>query len=409
MSRVTKRNTTRERVRKQEKRDSKKSTSSPCGRKPAQIDAGDIVITSIASDDSRHAHYRLRVEWPEVTEDIDGFPVSTIDRYIVHLQHSDDGVTWDPDYRRKVVDAKDGDDNTTAKAIFKGIRRKRYYRVRVRARDRKGCRSELSDWSDPVRPGAVATVVGVGSITRTRVGPRRIEFDWDDVTDPDFDRYKVVILKADSSGGSFSVVRTRYVRHSYIAVHVSDTDKTKWWKVRVRAQLTLNPDGTRDESADTDSDADQADDSTVAAGDTGRQVRVFTKIGLVRKREYEAKWTADRRYKLIRVRAFVGKHDPDLHPDSDGCPRGSSVKVQLRKYDADYDDDIGGVTNLFDSDAKMEILANKHRDSAWIEEDDPDYNWTTIDADESIAVKVTTVGSEYPGRYLRINLILEPY
>lgn len=283
MSKVSKRQTQTEKTRRLERAGAKTKSESPCGRKPAQIDAANITVTALATDGARHATYRLRVTWPEVTEDIDGFPVTTIDRYIVHLQHSDDGTTWDTDYRRKVVDAKDGDTNTTAKAIFKGIRRKRYYRVRVRARDAKGCKSDLSDWTSAIRPGSSATVSGVGTITRTRVGPRRIEFDWADSTDPDFDRYKVVILKADTETGTYSEVRTRYVRHSYIGVHVPETDKTKWWKVRVRVQTTPDPSGTRDESTDQDSTADQADD--VTAGPTAAP---STPTGVVTRRRLKA-------------------------------------------------------------------------------------------------------------------------
>lgn len=395
MSRISKRSTTRERLKSQESLSSKKSSSSPCGRKPAQIDVSDISVVALASDSSRHASYRLRVTWPEVTEDIDGFPATSIDRYIVHLQHSEDGITWDSDFRRKVVEAKDWDDNVTASAVFKAVRRKRYYRVRVRAKDRKGCKSDLSDWTSAIQPGSSAIVTGVGPITKTRVGPRRIEFDWEDSTHPDFDRYKVVVLKSTTSGGTFSVVRTRYVRHSHIAVAVSDTDKTAWWKVRVRVQLTVNPDGTRDESTDDDSDADQADDIT-----GGRFTQVFTKNGVIEAKTYAAKWVADGNYTIKRARVIVGTHDSTTHP-ADGTPTGGAIYVQIKKYDTTDSNPV----NIFEADERLTVAAGTHRDTAWAS----DVAISNIAEDEILRVRVSKVAATtYMGRDMTVSVVLEP-
>lgn len=395
MSKLSKRQTATEKTRRLERAGAKTKSESPCGRRPAQIDAGDITVEAITTDATRHGSYRLRVTWPEVTEDIDGFPVSTIDRYIVHLQHSEDGTTWDSDYRRKVVEAKDGDSNTIAKAIFKGVRRKRYYRVRVRARDEAGCRSVVSDWTSSIRPGSSATVTGVGTITRTRVGPRRIEFDWEDSTDPDFDRYKVQILKADTETGTYSVVRTRYVRHSYIGVHVPSTDKTKWWKVRVRVQTTLNPDGTRDESSDDDSTADQADDLS-----DGKLVVSFSTGGINRAKLYQSAWTADRPYRITRVRMRVGAHDADTHP-SDGCPAGGPIYANIRIYSADETSFV----KVFTLDSRLTVEEDTHKDSAAA----TDMANTDIDEDETLAVRLTRDETNtFMGRGLTLSIVLEP-
>lgn len=115
--------------------------------------------------------------------------------------------------------------------------------------------------------GSTSTPSGVGTITRTRTGPRLIEFDWADSTDPDFDRYKVIVLRATSSGGTYTQIGDpHYVRNSRYSVHVSNTDRTRWWKVRVTVETYPDASGTRRSSSDVDSTADQADDLSVTAG-----------------------------------------------------------------------------------------------------------------------------------------------
>lgn len=338
MSKVSKRQTTAEKTKTLERKQQQRKVESPCGRKPAQIDASEIAITVLSDDQDKNAKYRLRVTWPEVTEDIDGFPVTTIDRYTVHLQHSDDGTTWNSDFRRKVVDAKDGDSGTTAKAIFKGVRRRRYYRVRVRAKDQKGCRSDVSDWTSSTRVGTSDAPSAVGTITRTRVGPRRIEFDWDDVTDPDFDRYKVEIYSATSSGGSYSLVRTRYARQSYIAVHVPETDKTKWWKVKVYVQTTPDADGTRAESATgTDSSADQADDIP-GGGSGGPTDAPSTPTGVVAKRRLKAvlvRWDDvqdDSTQEPVKYRVFAASSSIGSSPSFDPAAVTKGGEALVTRY-----------------------------------------------------------------------------
>lgn len=128
------------------------------------------------------------------------------------------------------------------------------------------------------------TPSGVGTITRTRVAPRRIEFDWADSTDPDFDRYKVIILKADTSGGTYSVHDTLYTRSSRYRLAVAATDKTKWWKARVRVETYPDASGNRNVSGDSDSTADQADDESSG----GPTVAPSTPTGVVTRRRLKA-------------------------------------------------------------------------------------------------------------------------
>lgn len=238
-------------------------------------------------------------------------------------------------------------------------------------------------------------------------------------------KYKVEVQKKTDSGWVTKETEftknTHYVFHartSYTNAELIAKYRARIWSVDIDNDLSqgwLNSNNGNQIS--TGGDEGTGDGSLLGPGDGaggtgGRAVRVFNKVGLVRKREYESKWHADRDYKLIKVRAVVGKHDPVLHPGDDGAPLGSSIKINIRKYDADYDDDIytnppNGYVNLFLQDAKMEIQANKHRDVAWIAENDPDLRWTTILADESISIIVSSVGSEYPGSHLRIFMALE--
>lgn len=233
-------------------------------------------------------------------------------------------------------------------------------------------------------------------------------------------KYKVEVQKKTLSG--WQTVETDTTRNTHYVFHapssMSNADllskyRARIWSMDADGDLSSQWMNSNNGTLNGDSTGTSLGEGDGANGTGGRQVRVFNKVGQVRKREYENKWHADRNYRLIKLRAVVGKHDPELHPDRDGCPIGSSIKLNIRKYDADYDDDIytdpsgNGFINLFLNDAKMEIPANKHRDVAWITEDDPDLRWTTILMDESIAIKVSQVGSDFPGSHLRVFMTIE--
>lgn len=375
---------------------------------------------SLSTDEQeRHGKYRLKAAWNEVSTDVTNLP-QMMDYYVVRLDFSDDNTTWHTDvayYRKQVVAAKDSDTDTMNSTIFKNVRRNRYYRIQVRAVNGAGYKSAWSGWSASLRAGSSDVPANVAVPVGVLSGPRRIEFDWTDSVETEIDRYLVKIYKSTSSSGPWTDFKTRYVRSPNIAVHVKDEDKTSYFKIGVKGQFTADADGNRAESAnEVFSDIYTAQDFSFSlTGTVSNQqgIRVFNKVGLVRQREYEAKWYADKVYRIVRLRAVVGKHDPALHPSNDDCPTGSAIQMNLIKYDADYD--INTYTNLpngylplFASNAKMEIAANSHRSSTWIESTDPDCLWTIIQKDESISVKVTQVGAIYPGAHLRIFITLEP-
>lgn len=103
----------------------------------------------------RHTKVRLKFTFDEVVDwDVPGGDrESDMAAYAVQLDRSDDGVTWDgAPYRTKIYPAKDGDADTTRTAIFLNIRRRYWYRCRVRTIDRFGRRGDWSAWTTPALP-----------------------------------------------------------------------------------------------------------------------------------------------------------------------------------------------------------------------------------------------------------------
>lgn len=140
---------------------------------------------------------------------------------------------------------------------------------------------------------------------------------------------------------------------------------------------------------------------------------VFTIGGKAKVKEYRHRWTADRDYIIKKVRVVAGNHvphdnaDPESH-NNDGCPIGSDLVIQIRKYPADFDttEDTSAIVRLFTNEGRLRVPAGKHRDTAWAE--DIREGSEELLEDEWLTVKVKEVGSTYPGDSVVITVVMEP-
>lgn len=111
-----------------------------------------------------------------------------VDRYIVQFQsnhQSTSGGFSATDHReRRVVDATDTDPNDPLSAIFKGIRRRFWYRARVRAVDKKGHKSAWSDWSNQYQ-GTDSSAPPPPTGVTWESDVKGLHIDWDAPLDPD--------------------------------------------------------------------------------------------------------------------------------------------------------------------------------------------------------------------------------
>lgn len=219
--------------------------------------------------------YHLKVTFTPVRNwDVPGGDTEDdLARYAVRLEvlRGDTGSDWQVHATRLVEDKDESDQNETNSTVankditvrFNRIRRGDRYRVYLRSIDRFNRRG---NWAGPYPVGGTKKdvtadqIAKVTGVVRTRLGPRRIQWDWDEVENTEVDRYKVIIAKADTSGGSFVFTnptktgwpRLAYTKASYFRLAVAETDKTKFFKARVYAEGDIAGDGTRPISPQSD-------------------------------------------------------------------------------------------------------------------------------------------------------------
>lgn len=114
-------------------------------------------------------------------------------------------------------------------------------------------------------------------------------------------------------------------------------------------------------------------------------------------------WRADRDYRIKRITATVGSHDPATHP-VDGTPSGSSIKINVRRWESDFSSSVSVLSGS--GDDLLDIDINSHRDSATGV--DTDFAYPNIDNGQFYQPKVLQVGSGRPGGGLRVSIVLVP-
>jgi len=383
----------------------KKRRKRPCRSLPA-VPTG-LVGSFDRAEGTRYNRIRMLCRWGEVHEDVAGRPI-TIRYYLLEWQYSADGDNW-YDADRETVSAKqDDDENTKAHHIVRaGIKKDLAYRFHVMAVDRAGCRSGWSEWENLGTPGPEEPPAP-SNVTIYAKSLNRVVVDWDAATetDPDVLDQKVQHFQAALMKNTTDAPTTlasaykfdRFVhgtRHSFRVPDLDEGDSFYGWARSVgETSMSVWIPATYAGNSDPEATPDPA---AIGKGG-GAWSKTFSKPGVLRVRDYEGMWTLPQDRTFTKALCRVGKHDPSTHP-ADGCPTGSSVKIQLTKWSADETTSV----NLFDSDDRLTVSAGTHRDANFVE----DFAVTSGLAGESIQVRIRAVGSNYPGKHLEIELVGE--
>lgn len=150
-----------------------------------------IIGTYQRTETGKHTPFRLRVEWPAVTKNVEGGDVD-VDSYTVQIQSKGpNDADYEGNKRTKVIKDPDAssdgvdDPGPPTHCLFYNIRPKRIYRVRVRAGGPNGiCKSPYTPWvvlgsaADNVAPAAPTSVA-------LEIDNHRAIISWDPPLDPD--------------------------------------------------------------------------------------------------------------------------------------------------------------------------------------------------------------------------------
>lgn len=364
-----------------------------CGDPPqAPTNAQTIWETT---DGGRFDRIRGRFRWDEVTLDTAGLD-TRVRRYIVQVQHSKDQVNWsEPD--RRVVPAKDDDANTTAHVIVRGIHKRLFYRWRVRAEDRHGCRSEWAGWfpsalgENPVDPDAPPAPTNV-TLEPLRRGTG-LRAEWDLAEDPlDTDPDVRVVdpriahvqyqLATDPGFGAASIVkRGRLDAKERVAFHNLQEELTYYFRVR-----TLNAEGTKSAWVAAPVGVSLEDDLFWIHWSIHGQLQV---------REIKKHWVVPRPCEPRKARIYVGHHKAATHPN-DGAPTGSPVRCQLRRLTADEANEMP----MLDTDDRLVVPAGKHKDVNFASS----FSVTRLEKNDEVWPDIRSVGSTFAGEDATIQL-----
>lgn len=139
-----------------------------------------------------------------------------------------------------------------------------------------------------------------------------------------------------------------------------------------------------------------------AAGTVSQGARAirWTMPGTLIAKSYDALFTADRKYRLIKVKARVGRHDASGHPADDGTPGGGAVTINLRHRDAEETFDH----QVMDNADRLKIPKDTHKDTVWATE----FNIQSLAVDEVLYVKLSSVGPTRAAKNLMVTLIVDP-
>lgn len=229
--------------------------------------------------------------------------------------------------------------------------------------------------------------------------------------DPDVQFFQVQIARANKVSGTpnhdweevYMRDRTNGSRKSF---KVGDLDRAVTFYGRVRSvdaaynksrwvygRLTANSDPNL-----------SGEGVTIGVGGGGKIVATFTKAGRLRVKHYSnRRWqnTTDSRLYFKRARLSIGDKEAGT-----GAPTGSSVKVNLKRWETDettkasvFQTGGGG-----DDDDRLIVNADTYKDSAPADT----FNITYLDPGEWLTLRVAQVGSGYPGRDLVCQVWMEP-
>lgn len=366
-----------------------------------------VALDFDTKEKSRHVRYRCIVSWDEVT--LPSCDPTDVDYYVVQLWR------WDPNtnsfmdtepVRKKKVEAKDEDAGNRAKAVFFPVRRKGWYKARVRAivNHKRGLWSQFSPAGSPSDTTAPPTPINVTIYDKST---NRVVVDWDapsDPDDPDLINEDIAYFQVQLHTNQSFTNLYRFDRYHHAtkkSFRVKDGDLGGTYYARVRS---VDASGNKSQWVPAtiigNSDPNATPDG-VTIGGGGGVVATFFKPGKLVAKHYAGKrWTntTGRTLTFKRARLTIGAHDPATHPN-DGCPTGSAVRVQLRRWLAD----LSSHDPIFSTDDRLKVDANTHKDvnSA------TSFQITQLQPDESITPDFRSVGSNFPGEDAELTVFME--
>ena len=203
------------------------ATNPSTGALPGPAAPSSLTLTFDKVEGFRKYPWRARAKWNEIGTwtPTDGDPLDGVMDYIIWLQVSNDGGVTVANTRKVKTPAEFG--AGTAKRDFFGIRAKRHYRARVRARDiygRLGAFTSYTSWVSPgVAPGAARNLV------ISKPVPGRLIGRWDPPVDlTDADRARVRIIK-----GASTVMDEFYTYGNKASYDIPAADRASAHKMRV--------------------------------------------------------------------------------------------------------------------------------------------------------------------------------
>lgn len=356
-------------------------TRSPCGLPP--IAPTNLIGEFDKSEAERHRRWRLRLRWDEVTEDTVGFPIA-LRHYVVEIQYSANDTDWF-DANRRVVSAKfDGDANDKAHLIVRRIHPKYWYRFRVRAVARDGCKSDWTAYEDVGNPGTDEPPAPTN--VKIKRGHNGIRLRWtatDDPADAELlhdDIAHFVAELHDNDTFTSLVDRKRHLTHHQCKFRIESDEDAGPYYGRVRAVS-----GSKQKSAWIP--ATVAGNSNPAATPDGkrvmrdREVHTFSLVGEAEVAVYKPpdRWEDD-----VIITKVTG--------DFDDVPTGDDLVIDIL---------VGGVSIFDDDDTKMLRIV----DGGTGVDKTTDIVNTTGNEEQKIKVKVVNIGSSSPGGNGTIRVI----
>lgn len=384
----------------------------PCGS-DAPVAPTNLNLSFVNTHKERRRRWQGKARWDEVVLNEYGAD-TTCERYAVQVQHSTDGATPVGETRRYSINAKDEDADTTAHVILERVARRYYYRFRVLAINKSGCRSSWSSWTAWQQPGAE----GPPSPTNVKVyanSTDRVVVEWSapadpvdaDVIDQDIDYFQVQLSISLTFATNYKFDRFQASMRKSFKVDDTESGGSTYY-VRVRS---VNSEGDKSDwipatTAGNSSSGATPDGVSPAAGGGGKIVASWSKPGRARVKHYaNRRWTNTTGVRLYFAKARATCGDKDA---STGAPTGAGtgLRFNLRRWLADESAhapvfDAGGGT---DDDDRLWIDAGTYKDV-----NGPDtFDITYLDPDEALTVKVVQVGSTYPGDDWTVQLFMEP-
>lgn len=389
----------------------KRLAKSPCNRPPSAPTG--LVGEFDRTEGGRGNRVAADLRWTEVTTDTSGLS-SRVRSYRVELFASltEEETDWFLVDRYIVPAKKDSDPGTKAHKRVRRLRGRLSYRFTVEAIDVGGC---VSATAGPLLLGFPneETPAGPSDVKIRDQGARSVVVRWEvpvDADDPDGRNMDPVVedFGAEISlFNHFGVIydRDAHVRGGRVVFRIDKEDVGLAFFGRVWSNSTEGVRSLPVPAFDPELHAGAGNDDPFADPDgvivtTGeRNVVRFGIPGNAKVKTYPLMFTADRDYKLRKVRATAGDHDAGTHPN-DGCPQGSSLKLNLVHISAD----LSVRRNVFSSEERLVINNGTHKDSAAA----ADANVVDIPEDSHLVVKVTAIGSTVAGSDVAVYVALDP-